>query len=107
MLKTKPKMPISNCDHSERILTKTKTNKQTNNCGGSNVILQQSCSLFIFILLCFAHDHNNIYLYVHIVSSSNKQTTAAKENKRTGKLLPIKRSQNSSQPTLNLLYGFG
>lgn len=93
------KMPISNCDHFERILTKTKTNKQTNNCGRSNVILHQSCS-YLFLFLRFAHDHIYIYLYVHIVSSPNKQTTAAEENKRTGKLLPIKRSQNSSQPTV-------
>ena len=48
-----------------------------------------------------------IYLYVHIVSSPNKQTTAAEENKRTGKLLESKDHKIQVNQLFDLLYGFG
>lgn len=73
------KMPISNCDRFERILTKTKTNKQTNNCGRSNVILHQSCS-YLFLFLRFAHDHIYIYMYTLCHCQTNKQQPPKKTN---------------------------
>ena len=78
------KMPISNCDHFERILTKTKTNKQTNNCGRSNVILHQSCS-YLFLFLRFAHDHIYIYIYIFICTHCviAKQTNNSRRRKQT------------------------